>query len=236
MDYLIFVLIGFASSLVSAVFGLGTALLMLSLGALILPIKETIALATVMFLAAGIAKTLLFHRKIDWQTTAWVTIGSIPFAYVGGTLVDTVPSETLKKMLGAMILLYLLIGLKGGGIAYKPGKSGLVAGSCLYGFLSGLLGSGNIIKAILFREMSLNKESFVGIMAATSILTNASKLTAYINDGLISVAHTNTMIGLVASAIVSAVIGRSLLRKITVNYFQQGVSIVLACVAVSLFF
>lgn len=234
MEYLIFVLIGFASSMVSAVFGLGTALLMLSLGALVLPIKEAIALATVMFLAAGIAKSLLFRRKIDWRTTALVTVGSIPFAYFGAALVDTVPAEMLKKMLGAMIICYLIMTVKSGSLSIKPGKVGLIAGSCVYGFLSGLLGSGNIIKAVLFRELSMNKESFVGIMAATSILTNVSKLTAYAQDELVRAEHFYVILGLIVSAIISAVIGRALLQKLSARYFQHGVSLVLACVAINL--
>ncbi len=70
MEYVVFTLIAFASSLVSAVLGLGTALLLLSVGALVLPIKESIALATVLFLAAGITKSLLFRGTIDWRTAA----------------------------------------------------------------------------------------------------------------------------------------------------------------------
>ena len=215
MEYIIFTLIGFASSLVSAVFGLGTALLLLSIGALVLPVKEAIALATVMFLAAGLAKTWLFRSAIDWRTTAWVTIGSLPFAYFGAALVDAAPAELLRRLLGAMVLCYLLVTLKGQLLNFRPGRTVLFVGSCVYGFLSGLLGSGNIVKAILFREMSISKESFVGIMAATSVLTNVAKLSAYTSDQLITSEHTYTIIGLIISAIVSAFIGQVLLRKIS---------------------
>ncbi len=133
-----------------------------------------------------------------------------------------------------MVLCYLLITLKGKYLKLISNKTILITGSCLYGFLSGLLGSGNIIKAVLFREMPLNKESFVGIMAAISVLTNMAKLTAYAKDGLISVEHTGVILALVISAVVSALIGRYLLKRISIRYFQQGVAIVLFCVAITL--
>lgn len=234
IEYIAFVLLAFASSLVSAVFGLGTALLLLSLGALVLPIKEAIALATLMFLVAGITKTLLFRGDIDWRVAAWVTIGSLPFAYIGAGLVDTVPAELLKKMLGIMLLCYLLVNFSGWQLALKKQRSGLFAGACLYGFLSGLLGSGNIIKAILFRGMSLDKEAFVGIMAATSVLTNIAKLIAYSKDGLIGEQHIYVIPALIISAVSAALVGRYLLQKISIHSFQHGVSVVLACAAISL--
>ncbi len=234
MEYAAFVLIAFASSMVSAIFGLGTALLLLSIGVFLLPIKETIALATILFLAAGIVKTLLFRDKIDWRTTLWVTIGSLPFAWFGAELVDAAPAELLKKLLGAMVLVYLLVSITGWNLPLKPGKYGLLAGSCVYGFLSGLLGSGNIIKAILFREMSFGRQSFVGTMAATSVLTNTAKLTAYTKDGLIAPDHSYTILALIVSATISSLIGRLLLQKFSMVYFQYGLSILLACVALKL--
>ncbi|MEM7294374.1 MAG: TSUP family transporter, partial [Pseudomonadota bacterium] len=97
IEIVAFLAIAFASSLVSAVFGIGTALLLLSLGALVLPVQHVIALSTVLFLAAGLTKSLLFRRSIDWALVAWVTIGSIPLAYVGGALVDDASPDFLRK-------------------------------------------------------------------------------------------------------------------------------------------
>ncbi|MEM7208995.1 MAG: sulfite exporter TauE/SafE family protein [Pseudomonadota bacterium] len=234
MEYTVFVVIAFFSSLVSAIFGIGTALLLLGVGAFVLPVKETIALSTVLFLAAGLTKTSLFRTSIDWKLAAVVTLASLPTAYIGAAMVDTMPVDWLRRLLGLSIVAYLLITTVFSHVTIKLNQFGLIAGSGVYGFVSGLLGSGNVIKALLFRELAMGKESFVGIMAATSILTNVAKLNAYANDGLLHERHLVVGGALVACAVVSAYIGRNIMQKIPLNRFRHGVSLVLFCAALNL--
>jgi len=49
MDYAIFVVIAFFRSLVSAIFGIGSAMLLLGLGTLVSPVKEVIALSSILY-------------------------------------------------------------------------------------------------------------------------------------------------------------------------------------------
>ena len=65
--YLAFICIGFGSALISAVSGFGTALIFLAIGSYLLPVKEAIALSTVLFLASTLTKSFVFGRHIDWK-------------------------------------------------------------------------------------------------------------------------------------------------------------------------
>jgi len=107
-----------------------------------------------------------------------MSLASLPFAYIGAALLNSVPADTLRKLLGGMILSYLLVSRFKASFGWKPNTLMLVTGSAAYGFISGLLGSGNLVKVVLFRELSLSKEAFVGAMAATSVVANAAKLAA----------------------------------------------------------
>jgi uncharacterized protein len=236
IEHLLFVLLGFAASIVSSVFGFGTALIVLALGPYILPIKETIALATVLFVASTVTKTVLFGRHIEWKAAATMALASLPFSYFGASLVAELPANLLRLMLGAMILVYLGLSTFELLPKFKVGLVGLVGGSAAYGFVSGLLGSGNLVKAVMFKEMNLSKEAFVGAMAATSVLSNAAKLTAYTNTGLLNVDLVWPMIGLALSGVVVAVLGRRFLGKISTAQFEVGFNIILAASAVGLLF
>ena len=117
---------------------------------------------------------------------------------------------------------------------FKIGTVGLVAGSALYGFVSGLLGSGNLIKVVMFREMHITKEAFVGAMAATSVMSNFAKIFSYTQSSLL---HTGLMWparALVASAVVAAFVGRAVLHKIGIKTFDAGVSLLIGIAAVAL--
>ena len=231
LPLLLFICFGFFASLVSAVFGFGTALLMLAVGSYILPVKEAIALATVLFCTSTISKTLLFRQHIDWRLAATMAITGLPFSYIGASLVAHLPTELLKCSLGLMILLYIVVSKFKAPASVKPitmfSTLGLLAGSALYGMLSGLLGSGNIIKVVFFREMKLSRECFVGTMAATAVPGNVAKLTAYTKAGLLNRDHLPTVIGLIASALLAAMAGRELLHSISAKYFESGVRLLL---------
>ena len=121
-----------------------------------------------------------------------LSIGSFPFAYIGGLLLEQAPAPILKRSLGGMILAYLALTQYKLLPKFKIGTLGLITGSALYGFISGLLGSGNLVKAIMFREMNISKEAFVGAMAASSVLANLSKLTAYYQSGLLHMGLATT--------------------------------------------
>ncbi|MBT3360042.1 MAG: sulfite exporter TauE/SafE family protein [Rhodospirillales bacterium] len=234
MEYVAFVALGFVSSIISSVFGFGTALVVLAVGSHILPVKETIALATVLFAASTLTKTLIFRNHIDWKIAGIMAICSLPFSYLGASLLAVVPADALKRLLGVMVLLYLIMNVFKLRPNFRIGTPGLVVGSAAYGFVSGLLGSGNLIKAIVFREMSITKEAFVGAMAATSVLSNFAKLTAYSQAGILTTDMAWPMAGLIASAVMVALFGRFLLRKISAVQFGYGVQIVLAVAAIGL--
>ena len=64
---MLFVLLGCTASIISAVFGFGTALIVLAVGSHIIPVKDAIALGTVLFTASTVLKTVLFGKHIDWR-------------------------------------------------------------------------------------------------------------------------------------------------------------------------
>lgn len=234
MDYALFVAIGLAGSLASAVFGFGTALLVVAVGSHVIPVKTAIALGTVLFTASTITKTALFGRHIDWQVVSIMAVGCLPFAYLGAQVLAIAPAETIKTALGLMVLAYLALSLTNRLPSFKIGFIGLAVGSALYGFVSGLLGSGNLIKVILLREMKITKEAFVGAMAATSIISNLAKLTSYIRNDLLTADMVWPAAILAAGAVATAILGRSVLRKLKVRHFEIGVQILLGLAAAAL--
>lgn len=233
-QHLLFVLLGFGASIVSAVFGFGTALIILAVGSHIVPVKEAIVLGTVLFATSTVFKTVLFGKHIDWKVAGTMAIASLPFAYLGASLLFEVPAEILRRLLGAMILLYIALTVFKLIPRFRIGTTGLIAGSAAYGFVSGLLGSGNLIKAIIFREMNITKQAFVGAMAATSVLSNAAKLSAYTASGLLNTSQTPSIIGLVLGAIAAVLIGRKILNVVSVAHFEKGLQVVLAVSAIAL--
>ena len=234
IEYLIFILLGFASACVSAVFGFGTALLVLALGTYILPVQDTIALATVLFAASTITKTIVYRKDFDWRIVIIMSAASLPFAYLGAFMMTDLPTEWLSRLLGLMILSYVILTRFRLIPSFKIGTPGLIAGSASYGFISGLLGSGNLVKVIIFKEMQISKQAFVGAMAATSVLANVAKLHAYTESGLINLDQIYPMLGLIVAAISAVLLGRRVLMKLHTTHFETGLQIILVVSSIGL--
>ncbi len=236
MAYIIFVVLGIGSSLISAVFGFGTALVLLAVGAYILPVKQVIVLATIMFTASNLTKTCIYVRQIDWKVAGIVGLGCLPFAYLGAELLSVAPTGLIRRLLGLMIIAYIILTSYKFLPRFKVGYVTLTLGAGLYGFLSGLLGSGNLIKVILFKELKIEKESFVGVMAATAILVNVIKSFSYFNNGLFTAEMIIPSIGLVMGAFIMVFMGRYYLTRMSSRHFEIGVKFILLVSAIGLLF
>ena len=234
LEYIAFVTLGFFATLSSAIFGFGTALIVLSIGAHILPIKETIALATVLFSASTMTKSVVFRKHINWKMVLIMSLSSLPFALLGALLMTAVPADLLQRLLGLMILFYVIFKSLRRLPAVSVTTPWLITASLSYGFISGLLGSGNLVKVVLFQQMQLSKEAFVGAMAATSVLANWVKIGAYSASGLFSDTLILPSVSLCIVAIISVLIGKHFLQKLSTTQFDVGIRITLTISAVGL--
>lgn len=233
--YLLFVSAAAAASIISAIFGFGTAMVVLAVGALVLPVKESIALATIIFTSNTLIKAWLYRREIDWRLTARMSLISLPFAYAGAEVMIWAPVDFMQKALGVLVVVYVLMQIKTPKTDLHLSKPVITACSGLYGFLSGLLGTGNVVKAMFLQRAGLERHSFVGVMAATSVLANIAKLGSYSHAGILTLAHWPAAIGLLLVSLISTITGRAILHRVNSDQFRIGVLIILTGIAITLF-
>ena len=232
--HLLFILLSAVGSLVSAVFGFGTAIILLAGGALFLPVQECIALATIIFATNTVSKSWIHRHHIDWALTARMSLASLPFAWLGAELMVAVPVDWLKRGLAVIVIIHIVLQLAKAQPSYRPGRLAVFGISGLYGFLSGLIGTGNIIKALFLDRAGFERRSFVGVMAATSVLANAGKQVSYAKSGLFGPQHIAPALALLLVSIVTTLAGRHMLDRISGTHFRTGLRIILLVVAVSL--
>ncbi len=236
VELIAFVALALAGSLVAAVFGFGSALIVLTAGPYLIPVTDAIALSAVLFGASTLTKTLLYWRQIDWKIVAVMAVASVPFAYLGAELVSVINPEVLRRMLAVMILLYLTLDTFDLIPRFKIGMAGLIGGSAAYGFASGLMGTGSLIKVVMFREMNISKQAFVGAMAASSVLASFSKIVSYSRANLLHADMMPVILALVVMAVAAALIGRRFLLHLSTRGFEIGLRIILAIMAAGLLF
>lgn len=234
-NILLFYGIAFITSVLSASIGVGSFVL-IPLAAIVYGPKEAVGIITLYFLFQNVNKIVVFRDHIDWKI-AWKMIAwSIPGAIIGAMALSFLSPVLFTKILALFIILYLindiftLVPKKHYGMALIPGFG------LLYGFLSGLIGSGNLVKGPLFTSIGLLKERYIGTYAVTSFFVNVPKILVYVGAGVIVGSTFIEAVPFLLISIAGTFIGKRFVAHISNDVYYYLMNIIFALSAIALLF
>ena len=155
---------------------------------------------------------------------------------IGAYLMVYTPSNIIKKVLGVIIILYVVNDYFNLTKRVKLNKIGIACAGGGYGFFAGIIGTGSAIKAALLTHLGLRKEKFIAIMATSAILINVIKTIIYSKFNLVSQTDIPLIVGLIICAFSGAYVGRNLVKKIHPDMFKKVILTILIIVAIKLLF
>ena len=236
INELIFLLLAFITSIISATLGFGSALILIPFSAFLLPIKKAIAIITIYFIALNLIKIVIFRKHIEWKIIYLIWLGAVPFVFIGAYLMVYAPSEMIKTILGIIILLYVINDYFKLTKKIKLSKFAIIGASGAYGLFSGIIGTGDAIKAALLTHLGLTKEKFIVTMSLSAILLNIIKATIYSKYNLISQSDIPLILGLIVCALTGSYIGKNFVKKIHPELFKKIILTILLIVSLKLLF
>ncbi|MDD4319687.1 MAG: sulfite exporter TauE/SafE family protein [Candidatus Peribacteraceae bacterium] len=225
-----------AASVLSTATGVGGMVLLLPFAALQFGAKEAVGIVTLFGLCQNINKIVVFRHAIRWRIGWRMIAWSVPAAIAGSLVLPLVPADLFRKLLAGTVLLYLandlfrLVPSRGRPERFLPLLS------VVYGFLSGLIGTGNIVKGPLFTGLGLLKEAYVGTYAFTALFMNIPKLASYVATGTLGIDALRQSVPFLLLSVAGTYAGSILLRRVRSDIFYYAVtaSFVLSAVALLL--
>ncbi|MBC35112.1 MAG: hypothetical protein CL663_03585 [Bacteroidetes bacterium] len=158
-------LITFASSVVKGITGFGFALLAVPLLSLIYPLDMLVPAMVLFNLITSLYILFKLQEKIKWYYIVPMFIASLGGIPLGVYALEYLDQETLKLIIGAIILIFSLKMLKGVKLAKKRLKLPIV----FAGFVSGILTSSVSLSGpplvIAMLRKGYNKEVFRGLFS-----------------------------------------------------------------------
>ncbi|MQF82557.1 sulfite exporter TauE/SafE family protein [SAR202 cluster bacterium AD-802-E10_MRT_200m] len=97
-------LVSFSTSVISAAFGLGGGVTLLTIIAFLLPPLAIIPIHGVIQMSSDLSRTLLMRRNIKFTWIIPFLMGSMVGAPVGGHLVFAIPKHLLQGIIGLFVL------------------------------------------------------------------------------------------------------------------------------------
>ena len=229
-------------------FGLGT--LLLPVCALFMPVDQAVALTAVVHLVNGICKFALVARHTVWRIVisfglpaaaaalagAWLLhrlAVAAPLAHysLGGHPFQVMPIKLLVGLLLGIFALLEIVPLFRR-MAFPPRY--LVVGGLASGFFGGLAGMQGALRSAFLVRTGIGKEQFIATGAAIACLIDITRLGVY----LPAIRTASFDVGVVAAATVAAIagalVGSSLLNKVSMRRVERLVAACLLALGAAL--
>jgi uncharacterized protein len=231
-------------------FGLGTILTPVFM--VYFPVELAIALVGVVHFFNNIFKLILVGRNANRDVLIRFGIPAVMAALLGSWLLlqisDLPPLfdyrafgrefevSSVKFIISILLIVFASMDLIPRFKKLEFGKDKLPIGGFLSGFFGGLSGNQGALRSAFLIKAGLTKEAFIGTAVVVSTFVDFTRLSMYATKISSSGLFDNRVLMLSAtlSAIAGAYLGNKLLKKITLDFLQITVAIMLILLSIAL--
>jgi len=247
-------LCAFSASLLTFFSGFGLGTLLSAVMMLFFPPELAIALTAVVHFANNILKAFLVARYANRSVLMRFGIPALIASLLGALVLFqmstlqpvftySIASHTctvtyLKLILGFLLLFFASMEMIPRLSKIQFASDWLIPGGFLSGFFGGLSGHQGALRSVFLLRSGLSKEAYIGTGALISLAIDLSRTSVYASRfRTIDWAHYQTIL-LVAtsSALVGALLGNRLLKKVTLQFIQIITALLLTGIGLALLF
>jgi uncharacterized membrane protein YfcA len=216
------------------------------------PVELAIGLTGVVHFFNNIFKLFLVGKHADKNVLINFGIPAVVAAIFGSWLLFKIPDQNplftyqlferefeiylVKLIISVLLIIFASIELIPFFKKLEFGKNKLPIGGILSGFFGGLSGNQGALRSAFLIKAGLSKEAFIATAVVVSTFVDFTRLTIYaanfskagLSENIVSVTTVTI------SGIIGAYFGNKLLKKLTLNFLQTIVAILLILVSLAL--
>jgi len=257
MEYAVISLAALVVAALTFFSGFGLGSLLMPVFALFFPVELAVAATAAVHLANNIFKALLIGRKANLGVVARFAIPAALFAMIGALLLNRISDippiveyaigsrscsvTAVKLVIATLIFIFALFELVPRLSRFSLGPKYVPFGGAISGFFGGLSGHQGELRTVFLIKLGLTKEAFIGTVVLSAVIVDIFRLAVYgatfvsRDVGLLESRGAQYLIlwG-IGAAFVGSLIGRIILRKITMHSIQVVVGVMLLMLALGL--
>lgn len=229
---IIFLIASFGSVIIGTVAGFGSSTVLLPIALFLVDFKTAIILVAILHISGNISKVAIFKKGLDWRILAIFGIPSILLALLGAVLIDIIPQDIMKLILGIFLIVFSVTTFFKPDMKIPSTKKNLVAGGSLSGFLAGLIGTGGALRASFLTGLKLDKFTYIATAASIALVTDATRIPVYVSQGFLLEQYYWYIPILIGIAVSGSYIGKRIVNKINNEIFRKiiAIAIILASI------
>ncbi|WP_191860124.1 sulfite exporter TauE/SafE family protein [Hanstruepera ponticola] len=252
MDYVIICLVAFVASILTFFSGFGLGTILLPAFSLFFPVEIAIALTGVVHFFNNIYKLFLVGKNANKNVLIYFGIPAVIASFLGAYLLINITDLTplyeytignklfiitpVKLIIAILLIAFAIIELLPFLKKLNFKKKHLPIGGFLSGFFGGLSGHQGALRSAFLINAGLTKEVFIGSAVVISAFVDFTRISMYSTRFLESGLNDNIPLILCAtiSAIVGAYFGNKMLKKVTLEFIQKLVAVLLIAISIAL--
>jgi len=180
---ILFWVTGFFAAFLGNIAAFGISSILLPVAVSVFPFELALVLTSIFHMFGNFGRIGFFRGKLRLRIFLLFGIPNIIFTFIGASLVGNFPEEILKLILGIILVLYSILGLTGKELRFESKKSYLIIGGSIYGFFSGLVGSGGPLRGAMLSSFGLTGGAYVSTNGGISFLTDVTRVSVYLWNG-----------------------------------------------------
>ncbi len=223
-------LIGFSKTAIG-----GMALIAVVLTSQVVATKDSTAVVLVMLLVGDLVATWTYRHDVDWRLIVRLIPPVLVGIGAGALFLNWVDGPTLKRTMGVIVLVLLVLGLWPDKLAAHRPSVGMAYGG-LAGFTTMVANGGGPPMNLYLLARKYDKLRFLGTTAWFFLAVNLIKVPFSIAGGILR--PDTALLGAVLAplVLVGTWIGRSTIKRINQATFEKLVTAFVAVAAVYLLF
>ena len=252
MEIIIISLVALIASLLTFFSGFGLGTILTPVLIIFFPVEIAIALTGIVHLLNNFFKISLVGKNINWKVGLQFGITAIIGAFIGAkfllmlsgdimlysyTLYEkTFSVTTIKFIIAILMMVFALFEVIPTLKKIQAGENKLYAGGLISGFFGGFSGNQGALRSMFLLRCGLTKEGFIATGIAIAVAVDITRLSVYFSrlSSLNIQDNLTVLISAVFSAFLGAYIGSKLLKKVTLNFVQWTVTIMIFVLAIGL--
>lgn len=217
LGILIVLFAGFVQGLTS----FGFALLSVPLLTKLFPLQQVVPLVVILSLMTNVAVLIKARHRVDLKKI-WVLIASsLAAAPIGTFLLVYIDSSLLKICIGALIIGFALLILRGRSFPVQNEKLAFVPVGAASGLLNGTIGLSGPPVALFLSNQGTDKQTFRANITAYATILNAITIVTYAYSGLLN-KQLGVYIGWMVPALIAGVLaGIKAVDKLNEKTFKR---------------
>ncbi len=212
---------------IAGVAGFGGGIVALPVLVWVFGVREAIPILSISQVLSTVSRVWLHRDELNWPVVRLFSLGALPFSIVGSLIFISIDTTVLVRILGVMMLLFVVYTRLPIGREFNMKLWGFVPLGAGTGFGSAFLGIPGPFASVFYLAYGLTASAYISTSALGMGMIQVPKLIIFGSGDLITVRVLALGIGLGAIAAVSAVLGRVILRRVPEHVFPRIITAML---------